>query len=325
MKYFLQPLLICIVTILLMTEGVDLLIVIETPRTRKIGFGLMTYSEESVGGAIELLEKIYSEHNCFIMHFDQKTPVKSIIKFIKLYPKVHVTPNQYSIEWGSFAIVRAQLDIARINCEYDHLIYLDGSSYPLRPLKDLEKQIHSIPINYNIVFGRDDADRSMPSCKKDSPSAYACGRSGARCMDSECTKYTNTPNNGPLYNGPQWIILSKQFVNYLFTNETDYLDPWINFFESQYNISDEAFFQTLLLNSPLDKFYFAFKVEWMLTVWKDCRSEFNSRSVVGYSPCTLGLNDFEPHIKDSKALFVRKIPYNSPLKLKISESYTKIN
>ena len=297
------------------------MIITEAPLPRKIGFGLMVHSEDTTEGILELLEKIYRPEHCYIIHFDLKTPRESIEKFTKTYPEIKITEKSYDIEWGSFNMVRAQLELQKVECDYEHFVYLDGSSYPMRPMKYIEDDINNIPIGYNIVFSNDPGYGSeIPTCKEGSPTMQACSRSGARCIDAECTKYSDTPLNGPIYKGPQWSILSKPFITYL-KSRPDWVEEWIAYFEWNYMIADEAFFPTLMMNSPFSNHHFLFKQDWLRTVWLDCKSEHTQMSSIGYSPCLLGLEDYEPHLKTSTALFLRKVKVGSKLKTKLFESF----
>eukprot|EP00835_Amoeboradix_gromovi_P004458 NODE_348_length_10403_cov_0.608210.p3 type:complete len:329 gc:universal NODE_348_length_10403_cov_0.608210:6505-5519(-) len=290
-------------------------------KVNKIGFAMLAYSEESINGVLELLDKIYNREHCYVMHFDKKTPLESIKKFKRLYPQILETKKQYDISWGQFSLVHAQIELARVDCEFDHLVYLDGATFPLRPLNQIENAIRAIPLNHSIVFSNDSGYGSnIPTCKQDSPTIQACSRSEATCMDDECTKYTMTPQNGPIYKGPQWSILSKPFINY-FLKEEKWLNEWIQFFENSYIISDEAFFQSLHMNSPFRSNNFLFSQDWMRTVWLDCKTEHTEMSIIGWSPCLLGLDDYVPHLKDSTSLFARKIRAGSNLKSKIFEIY----
>ena len=317
MLYFLIKFIIA----LLYFQQIPLLNDSQLPNQRKIGFALMTYSEESVDGIIELMDKIYSDKHCYIMHFDTKTPLESIKKFKSLFPSVKMTKNQIDVQWGSFSLVRAQLELAMVDCDYSHLIYLDGASFPMQPLENIEKEISKIPVDHSIVFSNDPGYGSIiPTCKEGSPTMQACSRSSARCTDAECTKYTLTPDGGPIYKGPQWSILSKSFIDY-FKMEKQWLHNWISFFDSSYMIADEAFFQTLFMNSPYKDTRYLFKQDWMRTVWLDCKTEHTQLSEMGWSPCLLGLNDFDPHLKNSTSLFVRKLRVGAALKKKLFEKY----
>ena len=312
---------IFIISILSLTDVGRLMRWEEEGLSRKLGFGLMTYSEESVNGIMELMDKIYSEEHCFMMHFDKKTPQHSVELFVEKYPTVKLTKERFDISWGSFALVRAQLELAQIECDYDHLVYLDGMSYPMRPISHITRELAKIPRGHSIVFSNDPGYGStIPTCKQGSPTLQACSRSFATCMDPECTKYTNTPGNGPIYKGPQWSILSRDFIKYMFNNRK-MLDEWMQFFDSSYMISDEAFFPTLLMNSPFRNHHFLFQQDWMRTVWLDCRTEHTELSSIGWSPCLLGLKDYEPHLQASTSLFTRKIKVGSDLKMKIFEKY----
>ena len=296
-------------------------------KKRKYGFGLLVYSDETVNGIIELLEKIYSDQHCYIIHFDSKTPLRSIELFTSLYPDIKQTKQQYDIEWGSFEIVKAELEMlfTDIQCDYDHFMFLDGASYPLQPLHMIEKELNRIPIMNSVLFSNDPGYGSrIPTCKKDSPTLSECDRTEARCVDETCTQYTTTPYHGPVYKGPQWVILSRAFINFL-KIEKDLVDQWIDFFEWHSRIPDESFFQTIFMNSVFRDYDFLYKEDWIKTVWKDCKSGNTLFSEMGWSPCPLGVLDYDFHLENSTALFTRKIEPGSDLKAMIFDRYTTKN
>eukprot|EP00834_Sanchytrium_tribonematis_P002698 NODE_89_length_21781_cov_0.895836.p7 type:complete len:326 gc:universal NODE_89_length_21781_cov_0.895836:1062-85(-) len=289
-------------------------------KTYKLAFGLLAHDEESIVGLMELLDQIYTKEHVYMVHFDLKAPSESIKHFESKYPDIIQTKTRFDVQWGSFSMCRAQLELAMMDMDYDHLVYLDGHSFVMKPFLEIELDLLKIPLRDSIVLSNDPGYGSLiPTCKEGSPTMQACSRSSARCLDAECKKYSDTPNNAPLFKGPQWSILSKAFIDYM-KSQKHWLDEWIHFFDTNYIIPDEAFYATLLLDSPFKDDRFLYDQDWLRTVWLDCKSEHTDYSRIGYSPCFLGLNDYEPHLKGSTSLFVRKIRPGNELRKKLLNS-----
>eukprot|EP00835_Amoeboradix_gromovi_P000610 NODE_22_length_38364_cov_0.248661.p13 type:complete len:330 gc:universal NODE_22_length_38364_cov_0.248661:4439-5428(+) len=280
----------------------------------RLAFAILVHNKDTVEGAIELMDVLYPSKHCFIIHFDKNTPKGSVQEFLKLYPFAIVAP-QHNVEWGKFSMIEAELDLLKESskCVFDHLLFLDGKSFPLKSLKEIENQFLKIPKESSIVFSNKASyGTDIPTCRRNSPTFHACARTSSRCLNEDCTKYKNTPNNAPIYKGPQWTVLSSSFINHLLSHEA-WLLSWKNFF-ARTVMPDESFFQTVLMDSPFSPKKQILEQDWLQTVWKDCRTYSTQRSKRGFSPCTLGLNDYGPHLKDSKSIFIRKISAGDPLK-----------
>ncbi len=285
----------------------------------KLAFAFMVHSEETVQGVIEMMEVLYPSDHCFLVHFDKKTPAQSIATLTKKYP-VLLMAKQFDIEWGKFSMIEAELELLQVSqqCEYDHILFLDGKTFPMKGLFEIELQFQSIPKRSSIVFSTDPSyGTNIPTCLENSPTHHACARTRAKCINDDCTQYSSTPNHAPLFKGPQWTILSSLFVNHML-NETEWLQDWKYFFTDT-TMPDESFFQSVLMDSKFNKDIYLFKEDWLKVVWKDCKTHFDQRSKKGYSPCTLGVKDCVPHLLDSNAAFVRKINPGDQLKSLLME------
>ena len=285
-----------------------------TSNSPKLAFAVMVHNENTVEGAIELMDILYPSDHCFLIHFDKNTPIASMNQFLKLFPFVLVAKS-FNVEWGKYSMIEAELELLKVSrqCEYDHLMFMDGQTFPLKRTLEIELQLQQIPKSNSIVFSRiPEYGTDIPTCKIGSPTKHACARTLARCEDVECTTFTRTPHNAPLYKGPQWSVLSTKFIAYMLSND-EWLSEWNEFFE-QTVMPDEQYFQTLLMDSPFKDNKSLLEEDWMKTVWKDCKTYVTTRSKRGYSPCTLGIKDYSVHLEKSKSLFARKIRAGDQLK-----------
>ena len=283
-------------------------------KSPKLAFALLVHDDDTINGAMELMDILYPSDHCFLVHFDKKAPTASVKNFLKLYPFVLVS-KQFSVQWGKYSMVEAELELLSMSrqCEYDHLLFMDGNTYPLRRLLEIELLMKQIPRENSVVFSNiPEYGTDVPTCKSHSPTHHACSRTGARCSDFSCNNYTTTPNHAPLYKGPQWSILSSEFVQHLLS-EKIWLNRWSSFFQ-QTMMPDESYFQTLLMDSPFKEKKSLLEEDWLKTVWKECNTYQSRKSKIGYSPCTLGIKDYSVHLEHSKSLFVRKIRAGDQLK-----------
>jgi hypothetical protein len=290
----------------------------EVEQPTKLAFGILVHSEKSVKGAMELMEVLYPSNHCFYIHFDEATPTFMVELFKEKYPFVEVAKS-YRVKWGKFTMVEAQLALLKLsnNCHFEKFVFLDGKTYPLKNLLEIELAFSNIPKDASMVYSNDPGyGTDIPTCVEGSEVYHACSRTPARCMNSDCSKYDITPNHAPLYKGPQWSVLSKGFIQYLFNQEV-WRNNWIGFFNKTM-IPDESFFQSLLMDSPYRDKRYLMEEDWLQTVWKNCKTYITPRSKIGYSPCTLGAKDYRPHLQHSKSIFVRKINPGDALKQLIS-------
>jgi len=51
--------------------------------------------------------------------------------------------------------------------------------------------------------------------------------------DDECRLMMHTPDNMPVYYGSQWVILSREFCEYLTNTSEPFVASWVKFFKSR--------------------------------------------------------------------------------------------
>ena len=298
-----------------------------------LAFGLLAHSRKTIEGLIELLDRVYSPKHLYAIHVDVKVhwdDFKFAREAMKTKTNVVFTKNRINVRWGSFSIIQAELELLYTigmyavdhQFSFDYFLILDGSVYPLAPLHTIELEIASWPKQSNVVFMNNQTRFGMdrPTCVLDDD-GESCQRTHARCITDDCLKYSLTPNNGAIYKGTQWVVLSREFVNYLLTNPDLFLD-WVKFFLNAW-VPDELFFQSVLLNSPMKNKRYQPISELVFTNWGACNHYRNPRQ---YSPCYHGSRDV-PLLAASGALFARKFIAGEPAKkeidLLVTALYTK--
>eukprot|EP00834_Sanchytrium_tribonematis_P002372 NODE_72_length_24857_cov_0.454399.p8 type:complete len:294 gc:universal NODE_72_length_24857_cov_0.454399:9221-8340(-) len=262
----------------------------------RIGFGFLVHDHDTLQGFKEFITHYYSPNHDYFIHFDKKINKESFDQ-----PNIHVIDQQIKCNWGKYSLLFAQLLLLKSadSTNIDYFYFLDGMTVPLRPLRDLESFLSELDPNTSQLFD----DYPIPTCKYNWPE---CTRTKARCENSNCTRYDITPNHAPIYKYSQWVMLSKPFISYMFTNQK-WLTDWIQFFKHT-TVPDESFFHTIIMDSPFknDQIY-GIPV---YTRWHDCL-RYSKRK--NWSPCWL-LKDDYVDVMTSDRWFARKIAINSGLR-----------
>ena len=263
----------------------------------KIAFAFLVHNEETLQGFQQFLTNYYSSNHHYFIHFDKK-----LEKVEFPLPNVHVVEQQVNAKWGKYSLLYSELLLlkASTNYRYNFLYFMDGMTVPIRPLKDLEDYLQNLNPDSCAIFDR----KPFPACRYD---RSACKRTKAKCIDKECTQYDLTPNNAPVYKFSQWVMLSRPFIDHLFS-EAKWFADWIDFFKHT-SIPDESFFQTLLMDSPFNETQVYENP--MYTRWTDCQKYPTRKG--GKSPCwLLGADHME--VVTSDKWFVRKLGMQSELR-----------
>ena len=266
------------------------------PYNVRIVFAFMIHDSNTLKGFQEFLENYYSEQHYYLVHIDKK-----LQKVDFSQSNVHVVDQQISVKWGKYSLLYSQLLLLKLarDLPFDYFYFLDGMTVPIKPLKELQQFLVKLHPESTAMFNK----LPVPPCKIND---NACGRTKARCIDEECTKYTITPHGAPVYKSTQWVMLSKPFTDYMFNNPK-WFSQWLNFFKHT-GVPDESFFQTLLMDSPFNKTQIFQQP--MYTKWQYC---FKYPKRKGFSPCWLTQADYVD-IVTSNQWFARKIEIDNELR-----------
>lgn len=218
-----------------------------------------------------LIRSIYSPSDLFYINvFGSNSTKESWRKALKEFEgdSFFVVFN-YAKAWGTFQLVDAVLDSMRkFSCfDYDYFINLSGQCYPLESIDSIKQFLHNKVFAYMEEFklptpmwaGRGGLSRINYSYYKHPLYIF---RDYIINKISKTVKYDSRrfiriprknrqlPYNLELYGGPTWLCLTKKHVKYIL----EYLEnnpKLIDFFKRTL-YPDELFFQTIIMNSPLN-------------------------------------------------------------------------
>jgi len=198
-----------------------------------------------------LIDALTDDGSSFYIHLDKKVKAN----YSPLADNVKVIPERIDINWGGFSMVKATLALMRNGVsespDADYYILLSGVDYPIRSKKFLydllEKKkeyidIAPVPAPYKPIeryqhyffdFKRRDARIYNP-----------------KLLSEILLKSIGVKRNLPfkIYAGTQWFALTGDCVKYILKTVSQD-KRYIDFFKYTL-IPDEAFFQTIIGNSP---------------------------------------------------------------------------
>lgn len=258
------------------------------------------------------LVKFFNNNFSIYIHVDKKSLITNEeLELLRQYPNVKYTSKAYNINWGGINHLLAILHLSREalkdrSNKYFHLI--TGHDYPIKTVSEFSNFYDSnkdkdfmefFPLPYN-PWPEGGLDRLSRY------NLYDCidGRSGwgellikrfskiQKAIGFKRPFYKGFPT---LYGGSTYWSLRRKSLEYIF----QYIDTnpkYIKRFKYSF-CSEEIFFQTILLNSPL----------------KDNIVNDNLRFIVwekrnGNFPANLDNSDYQDII-NSHALFARKFEY----------------
>jgi hypothetical protein len=187
----------------------------------------------------------------FYIHLDKKT----IQEYTPQHKNVEIIPERIDINWGGFSMIRATLALMEYGMAYssdaDYYILISGVDYPVRSKEFLYQQLEKrkeyidiapVPVlfkpleRYEYYY----FDYDCRNLKHYHP----------KFLTEVLLKKLKIKRKAPfkVYAGTQWFALTRGCVQYiLMTIGED--KRYIDFFRYTL-VPDEAFFQTVIGNSP---------------------------------------------------------------------------
>jgi len=198
--------------------------------------------------------------------------------------------SNYKGSYATFGFVKAVLDAMDFFQEhtYDYFINLSGQCYPIQPIPQIKKELGATKVAYLNY-------ESLPS-----KNLWNGGLNRIQNYWFNVGKYRfhlpkiqkQLPYHLKPYWGWNWFCLPKKFVDYILEYITDH--PKLIPYFSYSLCPDELFFQTILLNSPLNS-----------EVVNDYKRYIEWKNKDNAHPTIFTSEDF-PKIKDSGMWFARK-------------------
>jgi hypothetical protein len=198
-----------------------------------------------------MIEALNDKDVRFYIHIDKKAKEN----YNSTYKNVRIIPEHININWGGFTMVKATLALMEYGIkdfpDADYFILISGVDYPIRKkeflIKQLDKRkeyidIAPVPVPYKPVerYQHYFFDFKRRNAKLHHPLVFT------EIMLKKIGVTRKPPFK--VYAGTQWFALTRDCIRYiLHTVKTD--KRYTEFFKYTL-VPDEAFFQTIIGNSP---------------------------------------------------------------------------
>lgn len=267
-----------------------------------------------------LIHRLNTETSSFFIHIDQKADQEiynQIVTQLSTLPNVYFL-KRYNTYWGSFNLVKATFEgikeIFLRRIDFDYVIFLSGQDYPIKSNSQIEKFLLKNEgkefIEYQPLPGDNWKDENFTINVDRIECWFINGRlvkhdwialppnsslklraflslSSFLIRLNILRRKRKFPEGFKPFCGSAFWCFSKECAQYI-NNFIKQNPAFINFFKFA-GISDEVFFQTIILNSP----------------FKEQVINDDLKYVVWPGPATLGKNDLE-NLINSSDLFARK-------------------
>lgn len=219
----------------------------------KLAYIIMAHSQpQQLKRLVSILQ---SDTASFFIHIGKKaeSTYQEAVELLRCFPNVYFLPRRYTY-WAHPSLVKAAVTglktLVHSGVSYDYVSLLSGQDYPIKKISDIERFFEQNAgkqfINYEIV------DSTNPRNQLIVPWNVTTRLEYWHFMYRNRMIYIPTKRKMPFgytpYVGYLWWSFSREFVEYM-VNFLEEQPRYTRFFDNVY-ISDEFFFQTLLLNSP---------------------------------------------------------------------------
>lgn len=224
----------------------------------------------------------------------------------KQFPNVKLATSRFSTIWGGASLLTMLLtsmkDILALGWQWDFVINLSESDFPIKSLENLEKFLSANKgLNFVKSHGREvqrfikkqGLDKTFVECETH------MWRTGERKL----------PKGIVIDGGSDWLALSPQLVQYVVRNDDELLNGLDIIFQHTL-LPAESYFHTVLRNSRFCNTYVDNNLH--VTNWKrklGCKCQY--KHVVDWCGCSP--NDFKPedwpriqNTQDRQLFFARK-------------------
>jgi len=248
---------------------------------------------------VRLVKKLNTVDTSFFIHVDRKTDehtYRMMVDLLQTYDNVQFLMRRV-VNWGTFSQVQVTLDGIReansLKFEFDYAILLTGQDYPIKSNEYISKFLQeSEGKSYIEYFSLPNEIWKSENGGMDRFNYLNLNFLGRprKIFPRFDLPYQNFLNTFKIFGGSAYWCLAKdcvEFINEYLDQDESYIKFW-----KYTRIPDEAFFQTVLLNSQ----------------FKNRLINDNCRYIVWYSgphPEILTKQEYEQFIGSDK-LFARK-------------------
>lgn len=182
-----------------------------------------------------LIQALDDEHSYFFIHIDEKVSLAPFQAAVGQRDNLVFLPNRVNIQWATFSIVQAMLNLLQTAVASGHLFtyytVLSGNDYPIKHKQEIYRQLQASDCQFLRIDRKltDEPTNSHRHFIKDLPQGRYFG--------------DLTPYHGSMY----WSLTADciRFVLNFVANNPDYVAIHQHVFAP-----DEVFFHTLVKHSP---------------------------------------------------------------------------
>ncbi|CAG4950162.1 unnamed protein product [Colias eurytheme] len=248
---------------------------------------LLTLNGRALRQVYRLINALYKTSHYFYIHIDKRQDYlhRKLLSLEKKFPNIKLAPIRYSTIWGGASLLQmlltCMMDFFKLGWEWDYVINLSESDFPIKSLEELEKFLsENKGLNFVKSHGREvqrfikkqGLDKTFVECETH------MWRIGERKL----------PHGITIDGGSDWVALSPEFVSYV-VKEKDALLNGLDIIFQHTLLPAESFFHTALRNSKYCNTYVDNNLH--VTNWKrklGCKCQY--KHVVDWCGCSP--NDF---------------------------------
>jgi hypothetical protein len=218
----------------------------------KLAYFIMCHKNSSQ--VARLIKAIYQKDNIYLLHTDLKSGENYLDELKSLcqsYDNVYFM-DPIVVSWGGWSLVevqnRAIKKLLELDQEWKYFINLSGQCYPLKSQNEIKaflKESNSSHIYFNNLldpfYFQFFVERQETIIKE---------LNGVAIDTGVKRLYFSQEFGDDLFlgMGSQWVMLERDFCEYLCA-ENPLIERFITYFKT-FNIPDEHFIQTIIVNSP---------------------------------------------------------------------------
>lgn len=201
-----------------------------------------------------LIKNIYSNRHIYYLHIDKRNQFlfDELIHLEKAHDNIILAKSRFNTIWGGTSLLRMILDsINHLGLyEWDYLINLSESDFPVKPLNELENYLDS---NRELIFLKSHNIKGYNFIRK-----QGLDFDFYQCEDRVWKLGKRQLPRGIIYSGgSDWFALPREFCRYI-ANNLDNPKSLVKPLVQLYNFTllpAESFFHTLALNTEFcDRF-----------------------------------------------------------------------